>query len=171
MTALNTAQMLWLEDILFLAIATLFLVIVGWSWRSRPPYTLPTPLPGWFRFWFGTVQVLAILPPLVALVWGIWQPYDAVLPVFASYFLMLGLQILAEFLTLRRYRSVVWVMVPYLYLPYRWWQLYEGFTLIGGDTELVWVRAILIGEIVLWVGNYLLDLAQLPRLLYWKSQT
>jgi len=91
-----------------------------------------------------------------------------VLTVLAFYFLMLGLQILSEIITLKQFQSVVWVMVPYLYLPYRLWQLYEGLTILNSDSELMWVRTLLIIEIVLWTGNYLLDLAQLPRLLRWE---
>jgi hypothetical protein len=83
---------------------------------------------------------------------------------------MLGLQILSEILTLRQYHSVVWVMVPYLYLPYRIWQLYEGLTLLSPESELMWVRHLLIVEIVLWIANYALDVAQLPRLLRWEVQ-
>ncbi|GAB4371448.1 MAG: hypothetical protein Kow00121_12990 [Elainellaceae cyanobacterium] len=168
-------QIIWFENILFLGVVTLFVGVVGWAWRDLAPYQLPNPLPGWFRFWFGTVQVLGIIPPLGALIgWGIWQQNAEVLAVFASYFLMLGLQILTEYLTLRQFHTVVWVMVPYLYLPYRIWQLYEGLNMIslgeaGTSQEWFWISLILWGEIILWTGNYLLDLAQLPRLFYWKS--
>ena len=65
---------------------------------------------------------------------------------------------------------VVWVMVPYLYLPYSIWQLYEGLTLLSPEPELIWVRNLLIIEVVLWTLNYALDLSQLPRLLRWEVQ-
>lgn len=51
---------------------------------------------------------------------------------------------------------------------YRVWQLYEGLTILGSDSELMWVRNLLILEIVLWTANYALDLSQLPRLLRWE---
>ena len=85
-----------------------------------------------------------------------------------AYFLMLGLQILSEILTLRQFHTVVWVMVPYLYLPYRIWQLYEGLSLLSPENELMWVRNLLLVEIVLWTLNYALDVSQLPRLLRWE---
>jgi hypothetical protein len=134
------------------------------------PYELPKPLPSWFRVWFLSIQFLGIVPPLVALlVWGVWQGNFDVVAIFAAYFLMLGLQILSESLLLRRFQSTVFVMVPYLYLPYRFWQLYEGLNLLNPDPALVWVRYILILEIVVWIVNYCLDLAQLPRLFHWNG--
>ncbi|MBD3563387.1 hypothetical protein H6S82_31790, partial [Planktothrix sp. FACHB-1355] len=96
--------------------------------------------------------------------------YSSVLTVLIPYFVMLGLQILSEILTLRQFRTVVWVMVPYLYLPYRVWQLYEGLKFLSPETDLIWIRYLLIVEIVLWSGNYALDLAQLPRLFRWEIQ-
>lgn len=171
MTSLNTNLYLLLENLLFLVLATSFIVIVGWAWRHSKPFSLPEPLPEWFKVWFGTVQVVGVLLPLLAmLVWGLWWGYSSVLTVLAWYFVMLGLQILSEILTLRQFHSVVWVMVPYLYLPYRIWQLYEGLTLISPEPELIWIRNLLIVEIVLWTLNYALDLSQLPRLLRWEVQ-
>jgi len=161
---------LLLENLIFFAIATALLVVIGWAWRNIEPYELPKPLPGWFKVWFLSVQFLGIVPPLAALlIGGVWQGNFTVLVIFAAYFLMLGLQILSESLSLRRFQSTVFVMVPYLYLPYRFWQLYEGIILLGSDAEVIWVRHILILEIVVWMINYCLDLAQLPRLFHWKG--
>ncbi|MGI8499774.1 MAG: hypothetical protein ACR2LR_01350 [Hassallia sp.] len=133
--------------------------------------SVPEPLPGWFKIWFGTVQVLGGLLPLpVMLLWGVvWGSYRT-LSVLLSYYLMLGLQILFESLTLRQYKSVVWVMVPYLYLPYRIWQLYEGLIFLGSESQLMWVRYFLILQIVVWTVNYALDVSQLPRLFRWAVQ-
>lgn len=171
MTSLNTNLYLFLENLLFLVIATSFIVIVGWAWRHSKPFSLPEPLPAWFKIWFGTVQVVGIVLPLLGmLLWGVWWGYSSVLTVLIWYFVMLGLQILSEILTLRQFHSVVWVMVPYLYLPYRIWQLYEGLTLLSPESELMWVRNLLIVEIVLWIANYALDVTQLPRLLRWEVQ-
>ncbi len=128
---------------------------------------MPKPLPGWFKYWFGSVQFLGILPPFAALVWGVWQNQPLVWMVFLAYFILLILQILFESLTLRRLHSVTWVMVPYLYVPYRLWQLYEGFLLMPGRPDLAWVQWLLLAEIAVWGINYLLDLSQLPRLFQW----
>ena len=138
MTSLNTNLYLLLENLLFLVLATSFIVIVGWAWRHSKPFSLPEPLPEWFKVWFGTVQVVGVLLPLLAmLVWGVWWGYSSVLTVLSWYFVMLGLQILSEILTLRQFHTVVWVMVPYLYLPYRIWQLYEGLTLLSPEPEFI----------------------------------
>jgi hypothetical protein len=178
MPSLNTNLYLFLENLLFLVASTSFFVFVGWGWRHLKPMSLPEPLPGWFKIWFGTVQVLGGLLPLpVMLLWGVLWGSDTygtlrerTLSVLLSYYLMLGLQILFESLTLRRYQSVVWVMVPYLYLPYRIWQLYEGLILLGSEAELMWVRYFLILQIVVWTVNYALDVSQLPRLFRWALQ-
>lgn len=160
---------LLIENAVFFVIATGFLSIAGWSWRNVQPFELPDPLPGWFKYWFVSVQVLGILPPGIALIWGILHNEPILYVVFAAYFSMLALQILTESLTLRQWHSVIWVMVPYLYVPYRLWQLYEGFALTTLTTDFVWVQLLLLAEIVIWGINYLLDLAQLPRLLRWKN--
>ncbi|MGB3311116.1 MAG: hypothetical protein WA939_10870 [Nodosilinea sp.] len=159
---------LLVENAVFFVIATGFLAIAGWAWRRLTPFELPKPLPGWFKYWFGSVQVLGIVPPLVALVWAIWQGEPLIWMVFTAYFVLLGLQILSELLTLKQLHSVVWVMVPYLYVPYRLWQLYEGLDLTTGRPDLVWIQMLLVAEIVVWGINYLLDLAQLPRLFRWQ---
>jgi hypothetical protein len=165
----NINLYLLLENLLFVLFATFFLVVVGWAWRDVKPFNLPEPLPGWFKIWFGTVQLLGgLLPLLVMLLWGGLWGYTSVLTVLGWYFVMLGLQILSEVLTLRKFHNVVWVMVPYLYLPYRLWQLYEGLTILGSASELLWIRYLLVLEIVIWTGNYALDLSQLPRLFRWE---
>lgn len=153
------------EDCLFLAIATLFFFIVGWAWRQTKPYDLPHPLPGWFKIWFLTMQIGGIALPAVLLIWGIQQSSLRLVTVLTSYFLLLGLQILSESLALRQFHSVVFVMVPYLYLPYRIWRLYEGWSYV--EPELSWVRYLLLVEVILWTLNYALDVTQLPRLLQW----
>lgn len=169
---ISSTKYLLVENLLFFAIATSFLVIVGWAWRQSKPFYLPEPLPGWFRIWFASVQLLGgILPLVIMLLWGVWWGDSSVLTVFIPYFVMLGLQILSEIVTLRQFHSVVWVMVPYLYLPYRIWQLYEGLSILSPESELIWVRNLLLLEIVVWTVNYALDLAQLPRLMRWETQS
>lgn len=165
---MNT-QYLLLENLLFLAIVTSFFFVVGWAWRQSKPFSIPETLPGWFKFWFVTVQLVGILLPLITMIyWGVWLGYSNVLAVFVSYFLMLGLQILSEIVTFRQFHSVVWVTIPCLYLPYRIWQLYQGLTILNHTNNLVWVRNILLVEIALWIFNYGVHLSQLPRLLQWE---
>jgi hypothetical protein len=120
--------------------------------------------------WFAIVLVLGIALPLLAMVlWGIWWNYQQVLILLADYFLMLGLQILSESVVARKFHSCVWVTIPCLYLPYRIWQLYQGLILLNPQPELIWVRNLLIFEIVLWIFNYGVHLSQLPRLLRWET--
>ncbi|AFZ23881.1 hypothetical protein Cylst_1603 [Cylindrospermum stagnale PCC 7417] len=172
MMSLNTNLYLLLENLVFFALATSLIVVLGWAWRDAKPFSLPEPLPGWFKIWIGSVQALGmLLPLLVMLLWGLWWGYTPVLAVLGWYLVMLGLQILSEILALRQYHSVVWVMVPYVYLPYRFWQLYEGWTLLGSETNLLWVRNLLILELVVWIVNYALDVSQLPRLLRWEVKS
>lgn len=165
---MSTAALL-IENLLFFGAATAFLAIVGWAWREAKPYSLPQPLPGWFKIWFGTVQIGGGLLPIAALIWGWWQGYESVLVVLIPYLIMLAVQILSELVTLR-WQTVVWVMVPYLYIPYRVWQLVEGLSILAPVDELNWIRNLLLFNLVLWIGNYCLDLAQLPRLLRWEAR-
>ena len=62
-----TVANLLIENLLFFAIATSFFIIVGWAWKHSKPFYLPEPLPDWFKIWFGTVQVVGILLPLLAM--------------------------------------------------------------------------------------------------------
>lgn len=169
MNGLNINLYLFLENLLFFTLSTLFIWVVAQGWKNTKPYTLPLPFPWWYKWWFLPIQLLGVLLPLpVMLLWGVWWKQAAVLAVLAWYFIILGLQILFEVLTLRKFQNVVWVMVPYIYLPYRFWQLYEGLTLLGSQPELLWVRYFLIFELVLWIVNYVIDVSQLPRLFRWE---
>jgi len=164
------AQRLLIENGAFLFLSTLFLTVVGWSWRNTQPYELPKPLPDWFKFWFGSVQFLGSVPPLIAMVCALWQNISLLREVLLAYFVVLALQVLTETLALRQFQTVAWVMVPYLYVPYRLWQLWEGYTLTTAEESAAsWLSLFFIGEIVVWGGNYLLDLAQLPSLLRWPG--
>ena len=160
-----------LENLLFFILSTVFLILAGWYWRNAKPYSLPESRPSWFKIWFLSVQILGGLVPLIALIlWGFLWTDTTVIAIFASYLLMLGLQILAEFLSLRRFATVVWVMIPYLYVPYRVWQLYEGLNLLENTSDLMAVKVILTLNIGVWVINYCLDLAQLPFLFRWETE-
>jgi hypothetical protein len=163
-------NLLW-ENLIFLVLVTSFLLWVGWVWRESKPFSLPQPLPSWFKAWLLIVLTVGVLLPLIALVWwGFWLGKTGVVVVFAPYFLMLGFQILSESVTINRFQSCVWVMIPCLYLPYRIWQLHSGLTLLSGESELIWVRYLLRLEIGLWIFNYGVHLSQLPRLLRWDAQ-
>ncbi len=164
-------NLLW-ENLIFLVLVTSFLVFVGWVWRESKPFTLPQPLPTWFKAWLSVVLVVGVVVPLIALVlWGVWWGYTSVVVAIAPYFLMLGFQILSESVTINRFHSCVWVMIPCLYLPYRIWQLHTGLMLLSGESELMLVRNLFRLEIGLWIFNYGVHLSQLPRLLRWDVQT
>lgn len=152
--------------------ATGFIFIVDWAWKDLKPFELPKPLPDWFKYWFGTIQIIGLLLPIAALIlWGLIWGYRSVIVVLVPYLIMLGLQIASEIYTLKQMQSVVWVMVPYVYLPYRFWQLYEGLKILPSDADLIWVRYLLIINLIVWIGNYLLDLSQLPNLFRWPSSS
>ena len=160
------------ENLLFLVIATSFLVFLGWVYRQSKPFSIPQPLPTWFKAWFSVVIVLGIaLPFLAMLFWGVWQGNQSVLKVLVSYFVMLGLQILSESVTANRFHSCVWVTIPCLYLPYRIWQLYSGLTLLSIENDSIWIQRLLVTEIVLWIFNYGVHLSQIPRLLQWEVES
>lgn len=165
----TTNMNLLFENLLFLVVTTSFLVFVGWVWRYSSPFSIPEPLPTWFKAWLSVVLVVGVALPLVAmLVWGVWWDDQSVLQATLSYFVMLGFQILSESVTLNRFQSCVWVMIPCLYLPYRIWQLYSGLTLLSLESGPIWVQRLLLAEIVLWIFNYGVHLSQLPRLLRWE---
>lgn len=154
-------------ELLFVATATSFFFYIGWLWRSAKPFTIPQPLPNWFRVWLSIVLIVGIALPIVALAyWGVWLGDRAVMTVIVSYLAILGLQILSESVTLNRFHSCIWVTIPCVYLPYRVWQLHRGLLI----TENPQVQLFLWLEIVLWIFNYGVHLSQLPRLLAWPHQ-
>lgn len=158
-----------LENLLFFLITTIILSLMAYYWRTAKPFSIPQ-TPNWFRPWFILVQVLGVLFPLIALIlWGIWWRNTIVLSIFASYFLILGLQILTETIMLRQFQTVAWVAIPYFYVPYRVWQLYQGLITIGDDSELMLVRLLLEINIGIWMINYCLNLLQLPLLFRWEE--
>ena len=100
---------LWIENLLFVTIATAFFAYIGWLWQSAKSFSIPQPLPHWFQIWLAIVLVVGIVLPLVALLyWGVWRGDVSVLAVLISYLTMLGLQILTESVTLNRFRSCIW---------------------------------------------------------------
>jgi hypothetical protein len=162
-------NLLW-ENLVFLVLATSFLLIGGWMWRESKPFSLPQPLPSWFKAWLAIVLGVGIVLPLIALGWwGIGLGNTKVVVAIAPYFLMLGFQILSETVTVNRFHSCVWVTIPCLYLPYRIWQLHAGLTLLRGEDELMLVQNLLRLEIGLWIFNYGVHLSQIPRLLRWEG--
>ena len=52
------------ENLLFIILSTAFLFITGWYWRDAKPYSLPQPIPNWFKAWFVTVQILETVPKI-----------------------------------------------------------------------------------------------------------
>ncbi|MBD2489961.1 hypothetical protein [Aulosira sp. FACHB-615] len=169
MNAWNINLYLLRENLLFFTVSTFLIGVISWGWKNAKPYTVPLPFPWWYKWWFLTMQILGVLLPLlIMLLWGVWWKQGIVLAVLDWYFIILVWQIFFETFTLRKLQHVVWVMVPYIYLPYRFWQLYEGLTLLGSQTELLWVRYLLILELVLWIVNYAIDVVQLPRLFRWE---
>lgn len=158
---------IWIEDFLFVTIATIFFFAIGWMWRSAKPFSIPQPLPSWFRGWLTIVLIVGIALPVAALAyWGVWQGDRAVAIVLISYLVMLGLQILSESVTLNRFHSCIWVTIPCVYLPYRIWQLHRGL-LVAEYPEIQLFFEI---ETALWIFNYGVHLSQLPRLLAWPNQ-
>lgn len=127
-----------LENLLFLVVTTSFLGFVGWVYRLSLPFSIPQPFPAWFKAWLSVVLVVGVAFPFLAmLVWGVWQGNQSVLQALVPYFVMLGFQILFESVTLNRFQSCVWVMIPCLYLPYRIWQLHTGLTLLSFESESI----------------------------------
>ena len=170
MTA-STMVNIFIENSLFVIISTSFLAFVGWVWRRAKPFSIPQPLPTWFKAWLSVVLVVGVLFPILAIVlWGVWWNHKSVLLALIPYLVMLALQILSEIVTSKRFQSCVWVMIPCLYLPYRVWQLYSGLMLLSLESGTIWVQRLLLVEIVLWIFNYGVHLSQIPRLLRWELQ-
>ncbi len=98
---------------------------MGWVWRESKPFTLPQPLPTWFKAWLSIVLVLGVVLPLISLVlWGFWWGETRVvvalakrcaLAQIAAYFFMLAFQILSE--SVNKSLSLVRLGDDSLYVP------------------------------------------------------
>ncbi len=156
-----------LENLIFFLVATLFFGMVGWRWRNGRPFSIPQPLPQWFSVWLYIVLAVGVILPILAL---ILNGGDVnVQRTFIPYFVMLALQIVSESISVRRFQSCVFIMIPCVYLPDRIWQLYTGWTLLTHAESSIWVERLVLIEIALWIFNYGVHLSQIPRLLRWDE--
>ncbi|NDJ16633.1 hypothetical protein [Myxacorys almedinensis] len=167
---MKALEYIWAENLFFFAIATAFLAVLGWLWRHTKSFDIPLPLPIWLKFWFFTVQVFGVLVPIGVAIWLRLSSADTLpFAILLSYLLMLALQITTEVVLLRQFHSVAWIAIPYLYLPYRVWQLYQGIVMTTAVGQVGWFQALLVLEIGLWIVNYSFNLIQLPGLLRWDQ--
>jgi hypothetical protein len=164
------------DDPLLFAIAqnSVFFTIAGvYVWigamRTRDTALFPGPRPPsqWFKIWLVVIWIVGLLLPLYTLVSvGFIDGIQEVRIGLGAYLLMFFAQVATEIFVWKRWRSPIWVIVPCLYLSWRLWQIYWGWTLPGvANSSLAGVTYVAL--FVLWVINIGVHFTNIPRTLRW----
>ena len=122
------------------------------------------------RFNFIAVDYLVYTTEVVK---NIKESYNlpAILAVVAAvavggYLLMFVAQVATEIFVWKRWRSPIWVIVPCLYLAWRLWQCWWGFTL-DGVAQSSLAACTLVALFVLWVINIGVHFTNIPLTMRW----
>jgi hypothetical protein len=152
-----------LQEAVFFVTASLILLAARQRYVGALPFPGPiTPWPSWFKIWFAIIWLFTIFLPLgVWIYYGFVDPTPGVALALGMYLLMLFLQVGSEQVCQQVWKSVIWVAVPCLYLPWRLWQCFRGLDTVGVDAPwLVTITLELL--IVLWVINIGVHFSGIP---------
>jgi len=166
-----TAYALFIENLIFLVLATLVLVVGVKRYPDARPFPGPVkPWPLWFRIWFPIIWFVGGVIPLITLVgWGIIGGNTSVVLALTPYFVMFFLQIVSEQVVWKNFQSPIWVIVPCLYLPWRVWQCVRGLETLGPDSGLLVADITLWALLVLWILNIFVHFTGIPNSMRWNE--
>jgi hypothetical protein len=166
-------QLLVIENIAFLAIASAILVVGVVRYRGTAPFPGPvTPWPMWFQTWFRVIWIAGFLLPLGSLVYfGFIGADPAVILALAPYFIMFVAQIATEQYVWKAHASPIWVAVPALYLPWRLWQVVRGFQVMEPYPQNAFVIYTLWVLFILWVINIGVHYTGIPASMRYRLHT
>ena len=171
MTIAGLAASALLQNLAFLAAATVFFLFAGRAYLQSARFEVPRPYPRWFGAWLKLVLVGGIaMPALCFVYYGFVRAQPGVVIVLGAYFVTLAIQIAYEITATRRWGSPLWVAVPCVFLTWRLWQCLWGADVLErmnaprGAVATLWLL------LALWIFNYAVHLGSLPRLLRWPRR-
>jgi hypothetical protein len=152
-----------IQEVVFFIASSLILLAARRRYLEALPFPGPiTPWPNWFKIWFTIIWLFTIFLPLAVWIYfGFVSPVPGVALGLGLYLLMIAIQVGAEQVCQQVWKSVIWVAVPCLYLPWRIWQLFRGLDQTAADAPwLVGFTYELL--IVLWVINIGVHFSGIP---------
>lgn len=160
-----------LQNIAFIVFAMSILVWGQARVRHAPPWPGPRPVGRVFRGWLLVIWLVGFaLPVLAIIVDGALGGHGAVWLALLPYLLMFIVQIAFELFVWKRWRSVVWVLVPCLFLPWRCFQVYVGLATVWPMEGLVLTKLTLVALLVLWLINIGVHYTGIALNLRWDLQ-
>lgn len=160
-----------LQNIAFIVFAMSILLWGQARVRHAPPWPGPRPVGRVFRVWLVVIWLVGFaLPVLAMVVDGALGGHGAVWLALLPYLLMFIVQIAFELFVWKRWRSVVWVLVPCLFLPWRCFQVYVGLATVWPMEGLVLTKLTLVALLVLWLINIGVHYTGIALNLRWDLQ-
>lgn len=160
-----------LQNIAFIVFAMSILLWGQARVRHAPPWPGPRPVGRVFRGWLLVIWLVGFaLPVLAIIVDGALGGHGAVWLALLPYLLMFIVQIAFELFVWKRWRSVVWVLVPCLFLPWRCFQVYVGLATVWPLEGLVLTKLTLVALLVLWLINIGVHYTGIALNLRWDLQ-
>jgi hypothetical protein len=143
-----------IQNLGFLAVVAMVLLWAQARIRHAQPWPGPRPVGAVFRRWLVIIWLAGFALPVASLVvdgviGGAAIVWLAILP----YLLMFMVQIAVELFVWKRWRSVVWVLVPCLFLPWRCFQVHIALLTVWPLPGLVLTKVTLVVLLVLWLIN------------------
>lgn len=159
------------QNIAFLAFAVIILVWAQGRIRHAPPWPGPRPVGRVFRWWLLVIWLVGFLLPVLAIVFdGVLGGQSEAWLVMLPYLLMFVAQIGYELFVWKRWRSVVWVLVPCLFLPWRLFQIHVGLLTVMPLEGLLLTKVTLVALLVLWLINIGVHYSGIALNLRWDQQ-
>ena len=160
-----------LQNIAFIVFAMSILLWGQARVRHAPPWPGPRPVGRVFRGWLLVIWLVGFaLPVLAIIVDSALGGHGAVWLALLPYLLMFIVQIAFELFVWKRWRSVVWVLVPCLFLPWRCFQVYVGLATVWPMEGLVLTKLTLVALLVLWLINIGVHYTGIALNLRWDLQ-
>jgi len=155
------------QNIVFFAIASLYVWIGARRVAGTLPFPGPRPPPTWFKVWLVVIWLVGLVLPVITLASeGLWSGNRAATAAVGGYLLMFVAQVATEIFVWKRWRSPIWVIVPCLYLAWRLWQCWWGFTL-DGVAQSSLAAYTFAALFVLWVINIGVHFTNIPLTMRW----
>lgn len=146
----------WLTVFLFIAIATLLSVLVGWLVHQgklplKPMMAFTSAQWQFMRVWVKVALAVGVVLPLIMLV-AFWHE-SIPRQFFSCYLFVVAVQLVCERSFSRLLTKSIVVIIGTLYTGFRIWQLWEGLQLI--DYQMPWL-ALLWLVLLFWVANLIM---------------
>ncbi len=160
-----------IQNIAFIVFAAGILLWGQARVRHAPPWPGPRPVGKVFRVWLLVIWLVGFaLPVLAMVVDGALGGQTVVWRALIPYLLMFMVQIGFELFVWKRWRSVVWVLVPCLFLPWRCFQVYVGLVTVWPLEGLVLTKLTLVALLLLWLINIGVHYTGIALNLRWDLQ-